>query len=220
MKTLFKILAVSLIIISLANFIYIRKDKHAANLEYQANEIITSTTKAVLEIFYSALFDKAPLDINSVQVHSSSSTARLFSDLNIKFYNYQFSQSTLSGEIKVKFLGFNEGNKPCYKIIYPDNFYVDINGRKFQVFGTEIFCIDRGFYTFNDYTDDLIKLDGDLNIKHKQTLLKIKDKDILLKSFVPVAGLRTVLNKTLDEKVFDFQQNQVIKGSNLESLAK
>ncbi len=220
MKTVLKILAIVLIIISLADFINIQKDKHTSKLENKTSELITAVNSTVLKIVYKSLFNGNTLSSPGLTINISSNTARLFSNLKIKFSDYKTGGYRLNGQVKIRFTGFDPDNKPCYQITYPAGFFIESNGQEYQIFGTETFCFSRGFYSFTDPGDDLLTLSGDLNLRHGQTLLKITDKDIILQNFQPVAGYRTVLSKTLEEQVFSFQNPSTLAGQNFDSLTK
>ncbi len=219
MKTLVKILAIILVITSLANFINIRKEKDITHLQNKTNQIVTNLNHTLLSITYQTLYHTNTQPSKGLKINIDSKNATLFSTFTVKFENFRSQGQIINGTVKVVFTGFTADNKPCYKFIYPAKFFVTVDNKKFQVFGTEKFCFTQGFYTFNTQDDDLITLDGSLNVKYGRTLLKVKDKDIKLKLLKPVKGIRIILNKTLEEQVFDFNVTKSIPVKS-ESLAK
>ena len=181
-----------------------RRARITQNLENKTNQMLTAVNTTVLDMMYKVLFsDKRELDKN-ISVSLSSSVARLFGEMKIHFSDYENSDFVLSGDVLVKFSGFDQDSKPTYKIIYPHSFSVKSNGKTYNIVGTEQLCFQKGFYTFDTQKDDIIAMNGNLRLKSNKTMFEVSDKDISLRITEPIAGYRTILGKGLREKVVVF----------------
>ena len=206
MKNLIKILIVIILIFVFANFVNIHKDKEIFKVQEQTNILLTELTSNILKIYSQLIFEKKLPESKSVTIKSYNKE-QLFAKIEINFKQYRIADYTVSGFVKINFLGFDNSNKPCYEIVYPADFYIIKGSKKFKLFGKQEFCFEKGFYSFNTRDDDLVLLNGQLNVRVGRSNIKVNDRNVKIQNFYPIEGYRTLLSNTLEEKTFEFHNN-------------
>ncbi len=213
MKTLLKILIITIILSPVALFLHYRHSDYtlqkfsprtAAKINFTIIKNIIAEINGVKTAGDGIIIKKLDKNVDNP-----------FSKFVVQFHDYEVDTFKISGVLEFEFNGFNDQNNPYYTLICK-NVMVHTPAGRYVVSGNQTITFVNGFYSFSDLDDDLLQLSGDLKIMHSGRLITMVNKDVILENYSPISGFLTVTSN-LGEKILSFSRNNSV-GSNV--LAK